>query len=748
MARLSRVLSAVGLGIAMTAAVGAAVVASVENSGQVRRAPSHLVESTTSARVIVKFKANSAVLSTKKSIAAAGSSSVRAGLRAASALSTRLGLTLADGRALGERTQVLMAGGTTSAKLAATLASQSDVEWVQVDHRRFVQAAPVTDPLYGDSLSTAVAPTGPVAGQWYLRAPGFDASGHNLVSSINVEPAWAITHGATSIVIGDVDTGITSHPDLNSKLFPAIFSGTTSSTPYGYDFVGYGENDPADSANAIATANDGSLADPDPSDPGDYVTAAENSNKSGPFYKCNDADYPDDPPGSAVAVDSSWHGTQTAGILAAATNNAVGMAGVGYNAMVVPARALGKCGGYDSDIIAAAQWAGGIAVSGVPTNLHPARVINMSLGGSGNCATDAPAYIDALTSLRNNNVVVVVAAGNDDGLVVDVPANCQPDPSDTDQTPIVVAVAGLRHAGDKVGYSDIGPQVTVSAPAGNCVNGTITATSQCLYPILTTLNSGTTAPVSGGGIYSDGVNYSAGTSFATPLVAGTVGLMLSAAPNLTNAQVISILKSTARTFPTVSDTTPQPPVCTVPVAEVDDSNGNVITPASAPQAECICTTSTCGAGMLDAGKAVAAAAALSTGAAPSYTAPTAVVAPTSTSVVAGSTVTLSGAGSTVGSSGAALTYQWSIPDADTFITLGSTTGASLVVTGAAAGTGQVQLIVTDPTSGLTSTATVSVTVTSAASSSGGGGGAANPAWLVALAVAGLLLRPRVRRPRA
>ena len=750
MARLSRLLSAVSLGIAVTAAIGAVTVG-VENT-KVHRAPTHLAESTGTARVIVKFKAGASVLSTTRSVASATSSSTRTGPRAASALGSRLGFTLADGRALGERTQLLMAGGMTSAKLAATLAAEPDVEWAQVDHRRFVQSVPVNDPLYGDSLSTAVAPTGPVAGQWYLRAPGVDASGHNLVSSINIEPAWAITHGSAAIVIGDVDTGITSHPDLSSKLFAATFSGTTSSTPYGYDFVGYGENNSTYSAAALLTANDGSLADPDPSDPGDYVTAAENSNKNGQFYKCNDADYPLDPPGSAVAVNSSWHGTQTAGILAAATNNGAGMAGVGYNAMVVPARALGKCGGYDSDIIAAAQWAGGIAMSGVPTNTHPARVINMSLGGPGNCATDAPAYIDPLTALRNKGVVVVVAAGNDTGLPVDIPANCQPASSDADQTPIVIAVAGLRHAGDKVGYSDIGPEVTIAAPAGNCVNGTISVSSQCLYPILTALNSGTTAPVSGGGIYSDGVNYSAGTSFATPLVTGTVSLMLAAAPNLTNAQVISILKSSARPFPTVVDVplttppTPQPAVCTVPFAEKDDSNGNVITKASAPQDECICTTSTCGAGMLDAGAAVTAAAALSTG-----TAPTAVVSPTAASVVVGSTVALSGSGSVLGSSGTALTYQWSIPDGDTFITLGTSTGASVVVTGAAAGAGEVQLTVTDPSNGQTNSTIVNVTVTAATStgtgSSGGGGGAANPAWLLALIAAGLLLGKRARRTR-
>jgi serine protease len=218
-------------------------------------------------------------------------------------------------------------------------------------------------------------------------------------------------------------------------------------------------------------------------------------------------------------------------------------------------------------------------------------------------------------------------------------------------------------------------------------------------------------------------------------VSGTVALMLSAAPNLTNAQVIGILQSTARPFPTVSDTTPQPAVCQAPTSTKQD--------------ECICTTTTCGAGMLDAGKAVAAAAALSTG-----TAPTAVVAPTSASVVAGSTVTLSGSGSALGSSGAALSYQWSIPDADSFITLDGTSGASVVVTGVSAGTGQVQLTVTDPSNGQASSATVSVTVTAAAVTSsagsgggGGGGGAAKPAWLLALLAAGLLLGPRGRRSR-
>ena len=50
---------------------------------------------------------------------------------------------------------------------------------------------------------------------------------------------------------------------------------------------------------------------------------------------------------------------------------------------MLPVRVLGKCGGYDSDIIAAMAWAAGLHVDGVPDNPYPARIINMSLGAAG-----------------------------------------------------------------------------------------------------------------------------------------------------------------------------------------------------------------------------------------------------------------------------------------------------------------------------------------------------------------------------
>src|SRR5262249_2543930 len=87
-----------------------------------------------------------------------------------------------------------------------------------------------------------------------------------------------------------------------------------------------------------------------------------------------------------------------------------------------------------------------------------------------------------------------------------------------------------------------------------------------------------------------------GTSFSAPLAASVAALMLAANDKLTVAQVRARMMEGARTFPATSTTTPAPPICHVPASAADLQN-----------AECICTTSTCGAGMLSASGAITAA---------------------------------------------------------------------------------------------------------------------------------------------
>src|SRR6202012_1481543 len=107
-------------------------------------------------------------------------------------------------------------------------------------------------------------------------------------------------------------------------------------------------------------------------------------------------------------------------VLGALTNNNRGVAGMTWNPYLLPVRSLGKCGGYDSDIIAGIQWAVGMSVQGVPDNPYPADIINLRRGGSGSCPSDYHNLFDTLTGM---GVLVVASAGNETG-PVDAPANC------------------------------------------------------------------------------------------------------------------------------------------------------------------------------------------------------------------------------------------------------------------------------------------------------------------------------------
>ena len=343
------------------------------------------------------------------------------------------------------------------------------------DLKAWLQQQPDVEYVEPDYIMTKMAVTMPNDSYFSYQWPLVDAIG-----GIRADQAWNYSTG-TNAVVAVVDTGILPHKDLLPNILP------------GYDMI-------MDSF----TANDGNGRDNDPTDPGDYVLSGE----------C----------GSTSNTNSSWHGTHVAGTIAAVANNAEGIAGIAYNAKILPLRVLGKCGGYNSDIADAIMWASGATVNGVPVNPTPARVINMSLGGQSACGTTLQ---NAINTARANKTVVVVAAGNNNtDASTFSPANCNG----------VISVAASGRNGSKAYYSNYGATVDVAAPGGSMLSAQTDG-------IVSTLNTGTKQAV------ADTYAFYQGTSMATPHVAGIAALMLSANPSMTPDQVESTLKSTTRAFP-------------------------------------------------------------------------------------------------------------------------------------------------------------------------------------------------------
>jgi serine protease len=504
-------------------------------------------------RLVVGFRATSGNSVTRviRSHAKARSTSITQAQTSqtdVTSLSTRTGLAVSRSRQLTPSMHVVFLQETLfGADVAAALArlrSDPAVAFADVDERRYAHAMP-NDPLF--------VPTATASGQWYMLTPS-SATPTSDASATDAISAWDISTGSSGTVIADVDTGIRfDHPDL----LRAGFGGRLLP---GYDFVSQDLNSAnSNPLGSFLIANDGDGWDPDPSDPGDWIDSGDLANSAVfPSKNCS-------------VENSSWHGTRVMGVLGALTNNDTGIAGMTWNPYLLPVRALGKCGGLDSDIIVGIEWAAGMPVNGVPDNPYPADIINLSLGGSG--GTCPSSYQNLINTLGNMGVLVVASAGNASG-PVDIPANC----------PGVLAVAGLRNVGTKVGYSSLGPEVGIGAPAGNCV--TTIAGSPCLRSIDTTTNAGATLP--GAGSYTDQGNSNLGTSFSAPIVSGIAALMRSVNANLTPKLLINRIKAGATPYP-------QPAGLSKCIA------------GSTSSVECACTTNTCGAGMVNAFSAVKAA---------------------------------------------------------------------------------------------------------------------------------------------
>lgn len=645
----------------------------------------------TEARVIVRFKSHADSVRAKAlALRATRAEALEVAQTRATALGMRTGHRLAAGLSLDERTHVITERGLSSAQLAKRLAADPEVEMVVVDQRRKALALP-NDPLFGGAAVNPETVTNGlpsrVIDQWYLKAPS--STPGQVVSSINAPAAWDLTTGSSSVVVAVLDTGVRlDHPDLAGQFVA------------GYDVIGFGS--PGSQSTAIA--NDGGGPDADPSDPGDWVSQADiNGGALGSGCTSDDI------------ANSSWHGTRVSGLIAAASNNGIGMAGVGWGLKIEPVRVLGKCGGYDSDIMAGMKWAAGISVPGLPSNPNKAKVLNLSLGGDGSCGTTGTGglYRDTISQVNAAGGVVVIAAGNSEGQAVGLPGNC----------PGVIAVAALRHVGTKVGFSSVGPEVTIAAPGGNCVN--IGAGEPCLYTMVSTTNSGTTSPVANDPAYT-GSSPSVGTSFSAPIVSGIVGLMASVRSGLTSTEATQILKLTARPFPTSGGST---------------GVKACMAPSSATQDECYCTTSTCGAGMADAFGAVKAAQALAAATVTITQSP-------ASGLQAGQTLTLTAAATGLASGRTVASTAWTVTDGGGIVS-GFASGAntaSATVVPTAGGSFSVRADITDNLGLVYSqTATVSVAALPSSNSSGGGGGgggAAGPAWLAGLLFAALVLKRR------
>ncbi len=426
-------------------------------------------------------------------------------------------------RAVGRDQQLLDFGrrlsATEAAQLKARLLQRPDVAWVEANVRERRLQVP-TDPRYPS--------------QWWLRAAG-GTNANAIADRLRGVPgflrAWqsglAGSTGRPTAVVAVLDTGITAHPDLEGRMLP------------GYDFV-----------SETAYSNDGNGRDADPADPGDWVSSADR----------NDAAFKD-----CEVEDSSWHGTIISALVAAATDNGIGVAGINRDGRVLPVRVAGKCGAAVTDIIDGMRWAAGLSVAGVPANPNPARIINISFGGSAACGD---AYLSAINELRAVGAIVIAAAGNEFGAPTR-PASCSG----------AVGVVALNRDGFKTNYSNFGSVLGASGIA--TVGGDDSA-------------GGWGDLLSDGGLFTawnDGLRqvgtpgYSSlfGTSFSAPLVSGAASLMLSVNPALSAAQLIDGLRRSARPHVT---------------------SARIGTCTSANPGRCICTTDTCGAGILDAEQAL------------------------------------------------------------------------------------------------------------------------------------------------
>jgi len=346
-----------------------------------------------------------------------------------------------------------MSGPIDVERAVAEYSAASTVEYAEPDFGGHGCATTPNDPSY--------------ANQWGLKNAGQNPGGYGAGTAgcdIDAELAWDIERGSRDVVIGHLDTGV----DLDHPEFVANYQ--TSVWWRNIDETG-GDNDD-DDGNGFKDDTVG----------WNFVS---NNNK---------------------VQDDHYHGTHTAGIIGAHTNNGAGVAGVCWYCQIMPVKVL------DSANFGWYSW----WISGIDYAVkNGARLINMSLGGT----SYSKALEDEINYAWNSGVLPIAAMGNDtlhDDSTKFYPAAYAN----------VIAVGATANSDERMvkgqkgsrAWSMWGSWIDVCAP-GNAVYSTK---------------------------YDDGYAYLWGTSMAAPHVTGVAALMLSRNPDLTNSQVKSILQSTAK----------------------------------------------------------------------------------------------------------------------------------------------------------------------------------------------------------
>ncbi|MDZ7303382.1 MAG: S8 family serine peptidase [candidate division KSB1 bacterium] len=290
------------------------------------------------------------------------------------------------------------------------------------------------------------------------------------LQTIRAPEAWRITTGSPEILIAVIDTGLDfTHPDLQTGIWinpgeDLNHNGVADSTDY---------NNRDDDGNGFVDDVRG----------WDFTDAPN-------FPDAGDYRHRDNDP-----TDENGHGTGITGIIAATTNNRIGIAGLAYNCRVMALRAGTSRGLLEEDDVASAI---------VYAVQNGARVINMSFGD----VVVSPVLQEIIHFAHARGVVLIASAGNS---ATDVPHY----PSGFAET---IAVGASNKSDQLASFSNYGATVALVAPGVEIRTTTL------------------------GGNYGQFT----GTSASAPLVSAAAGLLLSRSPNWNNEMVRAALTNSAR----------------------------------------------------------------------------------------------------------------------------------------------------------------------------------------------------------